>query len=43
MIQASTGFTSFRISPAFTNANLVDFKAVAGHELIHATRIDIQY
>lgn len=28
--------TSVHVSPAYTKANLVDFKAVAGHELIHA-------
>lgn len=40
--QASTGFTSFRLSPAFTNANLVDFKAIAGHELIHAAHYNLE-
>ena len=40
--QASTGLTSFRISPAYTKANLVDFKAIAGHELIHATHYNLE-
>lgn len=40
--QASTGLTSFCISPAYANANLVDFKAIAGHELIHATHYNLE-
>ena len=32
----SKGFSEIHISPLYTNSNIVKFKAVAGHELIHA-------
>jgi hypothetical protein len=32
----STGYTNFHISPYYTNAETFAFRAVAGHELIHA-------
>lgn len=32
----STGYSDFHISPHYSNGNAIAFRAVAGHELIHA-------
>jgi hypothetical protein len=32
----SSGYSHMHISPKFSKGNLIDFKAVTGHELIHA-------
>lgn len=32
----SSGFSEIHISPNYTSSSIVDFRAVAGHELIHA-------
>lgn len=33
---SENGWSNIHISPRYSNGNITDFKAVAGHELIHA-------
>jgi hypothetical protein len=35
-LRYTTGYTSIHVSPHYALGNIVDFRAVAGHELIHA-------